>query len=202
MKILAAVFGLGVLGAGLGLAGCGGAQPQAPASSAVSAEAHSAGPGSVAAPAVAKTVVKVQTVSAPPSATVPASSAPASTAQPSTAQASTAPAGTPAAAPAAGPNVTAPWAVVLAYYGDIESGDYAQAYALIGNGATTGQSYEQFAAGYACTGGQTVSENWQSGDEVNFDLTATDSCNGTTQYYAGTDTVENGTIVAADLTET
>jgi hypothetical protein len=47
-----------------------------------------------------------------------------------------------------------------------------------------------------------VSENWQSGDEVNFDLAATDSCNGTTQYYTGTDTVENGIIVAADITET
>jgi hypothetical protein len=92
--------------------------------------------------------------------------------------------------------------VVSAYYGDIESGDYAQAYALIGNGSTTGQSYQQFAAGFACTGDQAVSENWQSGDEVNFDLAATDSCNGTTQYYSGTDTVENGTIVAADITAT
>jgi hypothetical protein len=98
--------------------------------------------------------------------------------------------------------VTDPWAVVSAYYGDIDSGDYAQAYALIGNGAVTGQSYHQFASGFGCTGGQLVSENWESGDRVNFDLTATDSCNGATDYYTGTDTVENGTIVAADIQQT
>ena len=98
--------------------------------------------------------------------------------------------------------MTDPWAVVSAYYGDIESGNYAQAYALIDNGATTGQSYQQFAAGYSCTGGETVSENWESGDQVNFNITAVDTCAGTTQYYTGTDTVENGTIVAADITQT
>jgi hypothetical protein len=95
--------------------------------------------------------------------------------------------------------VTDPWAVVAAYYGDIESGDYAQAYALIGNGTTTGQSYSDFAGGFSCTGSQTVSENWESGDQVNFDLTAVDSCTGVTQYFTGTDTVENGIIVAANL---
>jgi hypothetical protein len=214
MKILAAVLGLGVLGAGLGLAGCSGAQPQAPPAAALSSSAsppaqtsppaqssspaRSSSPAqsSSPAPAVTKTVTEVKTASAPPAAGAPSTSAPASAATASTAPAST------QAAPAAGPNVTAPWAVVSAYYGDIESGDYAQAYALIGNGSTTGQSYQQFAAGFACTGDQAVSENWQSGDEVNFDLAATDSCNGTTQYYSGTDTVENGTIVAADITAT
>jgi hypothetical protein len=197
MKILAAVLGLGVLGAGLGLAGCSGAQPQAPPAAALSSSASPPAQSSSPAPAVTKTVTEVKTASAPP----PAAGAPSTSAPASAATASTAPASTQAA-PAAGPNVTAPWAVVSAYYGDIESGDYAQAYALIGNGSTTGQSYQQFAAGFACTGDQAVSENWQSGDEVNFDLAATDSCNGTTQYYSGTDTVENGTIVAADITAT
>jgi hypothetical protein len=197
MKILAAVLGLGVLGAGLGLAGCSGAQPQAPPAAALSSSASSPAQSSSPAPAVTKTVTEVKTASAPP----PAAGTPSTSAPASAATASTAPASTQAA-PAAGPNVTAPWAVVSAYYGDIESGDYAQAYALIGNGSTTGQSYQQFAAGFACTGDQAVSENWQSGDEVNFDLAATDSCNGTTQYYSGTDTVENGTIVAADITAT
>ena len=98
-------------------------------------------------------------------------------------------------------NVTDPWAVVSAYYGDIESGNYPQAYALIGYGATTGQSYQEFAAGFTCTGSQGVSENWDSGNQVNFDLAATDRCTGVTQYYTGTDTVENGTIVAADITQ-
>jgi hypothetical protein len=35
-----------------------------------------------------------------------------------------------------------------------------------------------------------------------FDLSAGNSCDGTTRYYAGTDTAENGTIVAADITQT
>jgi hypothetical protein len=92
--------------------------------------------------------------------------------------------------------------VVSAYYGDIESGNYQQAYALIGDGSTTGQSYQQFAAGFACTGAQAVSENWDSGDQVNFNLAATNSCNGATQYFTGTDTVQNGIIVGANVTQT
>ena len=99
-------------------------------------------------------------------------------------------------------NVTDPWAVVSAYYGDLESGNYAQAYALIGDGATTGQSYRDFVAGFSCTGAQGVSENWESGDQVNFDLAATDSCTGVTQQYTGTDTVQNGITVAADVVQT
>jgi hypothetical protein len=79
--------------------------------------------------------------------------------------------------------------------------NYEQAYALIGNGATTGQSYQQFAGGFTCTGSQTVSENWDSGDQVNFDLAAGDSCNGATQYYTGTDTVSNGIIVAVNVVQ-
>lgn len=47
-----------------------------------------------------------------------------------------------------------------------------------------------------------VSENWESGDQVNFDLAATDSCNGVTQQYTGTDTVQNGIIIAADVVQT
>jgi hypothetical protein len=142
-------------------------------------------------------LVKVKTVQATPTDTsapaAPATSAPA------------APAPAPTTAPQpqqpADQNVTDPWAVVSAYYGDIESGNYAQAYALIGNGATTGQSYQDFVAGFSCTGGQGVSENWESGDQVNFDLAATDSCSGVTQQYTGTDTVQNGIIVAADVVQ-
>jgi hypothetical protein len=115
----------------------------------------------------------------------------------------------PPAAPAApapqqpaNQNVTDAWAVVSAYYGDIESGNYEQAYALIGHGSTTGQSYQQFASGFTCTGSQTVSENWDTGDQVNFNLAAGDSCTGATHYYTGTDTVQNGIIVAADVAQT
>lgn len=101
----------------------------------------------------------------------------------------------------AGQNVTDPWAVVSAYYGDIESGNYAQAYALIGYGTTTRQSYQEFVEGFTCTGTQTVTENWDSGDQVNFDLAAADSCTDSTRYYTGTDTVRSGIIVGSDVVQ-
>jgi hypothetical protein len=138
-------------------------------------------------PAVTKTVTA--TATAAPTTAAPA--APATTAAPIA----------PAAAPAADPNVTQPWAVVSAYYGDIESGDYAGAWALLDSGLTTGQTYQQFVDGFACTGSQDLSENWASGDQVNFDLAATDSCTGAVQDFSGTDTVQGGLIVAADVSQ-
>jgi hypothetical protein len=100
------------------------------------------------------------------------------------------------------PNVTSPWAVVSAYYGDIESGNYPEAWALIGSGSTTGQTYQDFVNGFACTGAQQVSEVSTSGDQVTFNLAATDNCTGQVQTYTGTDTVQNGTIVAANVQQT
>jgi hypothetical protein len=97
------------------------------------------------------------------------------------------------------PNVTNPWAVVSAYYGDVESGDYQEAWALLSSGLVTGQTFQEFVAGYACTGGQELTELSESGDQVSFDLAATNSCTGAVQYYTGTDTVVNGQIVAADV---
>ncbi len=55
---------------------------------------------------------------------------------------------------------------------------------------------------YACTGGQTVSENWENGDQVNFNLSAYDQCTGVMQYFTGTDTVQGGKIVAASVIQT
>ena len=138
-------------------------------------------------PAATKTVIRYREVTATPSAAAPAPgpAAPATT-----------------RAPAADPNVTDPWAVVSAYYGDIESGDYAGAWALLDSGLTTGQTYQQFVDGFSCTGGQELSENWASGDQVNFDLAATDSCTGAVQDFSGTDTVQGGLIVAADVSQT
>ena len=66
---------------------------------------------------------------------------------------------------------------------------------------TTGQTYPQFVDGFACTGGQALSENWESGDEVSFDLAATDNCTGAVQDFSGTDTVQGGLIVAADVSQ-
>jgi hypothetical protein len=45
--------------------------------------------------------------------------------------------------------VTDPWAVVSAYYGDVESGNYAEAYALLSSGMVTGQSYPPRFPGWA-----------------------------------------------------
>ena len=191
MKMMTGAVGVGLVGLGVGLTACG----TAPVTVMQSPAAHSAAT-TAAHPASTKTVVKYRTVAAAPS-TV--------TAAPSTAAAAPPAAPTQAAPQQPQPadqNVTDPWAVVSAYYGDIESGNYAQAYALIGNGSTTGQSYQQFADGFSCSGSQALTENWDSGDQVNFDLAAGDTCTGGTQYYTGTDTVRNGIIVAADVTQT
>jgi hypothetical protein len=173
----------------LGLAACatpGTVTEVAPAT--VSHSATAAPRSAAPTPAVTKTVVKYRSVTATPTA-APAPAAPAPAAPATT------------AAPAADPNVTDPWAVVSAYYGDIESGDYAGAWALLDSGMTTGQTYQQFVDGFACTGSQSLSENWSSGDEVNFDLAATDNCTGAVQNFSGTDTIQGGLIVAADVSQ-
>ena len=97
------------------------------------------------------------------------------------------------------PTVTDPWAVVAAYYGDVGSKDYSEAWALLGYGMTTHQTYQQFVDGYSCTGAETVAENSESGDEVNVTITAPDTCSGETQYYEETATVVDGRIVAASV---
>jgi hypothetical protein len=184
---VAVPLGVTLLGGGLlGVAACG-----SPGTVTVGLAAPSAGhtptaaPQSAApAPAVTKTVTMTPTAA-------PTTAAPAAPAAPVA----------PAAAPGADPNVSQPWAVVSAYYGDIESGDYAGAWALLNSGLTTGQTYQQFADGFSCTGSQDLSENWASGDQVNFNLAATDDCTGAVQDFSGTDTVQGGLIVAADVSQ-
>jgi hypothetical protein len=181
-----AAIGTAVGGILLGVAGCSTHTTE----TVIVPQSSSAGPvtarhGSTAAkPAVTKTVVRYRTATPAPSA--PPAAAPV--------------AAPPAPAPA--PNVTDPWAVVSAYYGDIESQNYVEAYALLSDGMTTGQTYQQFADGFACTGSQQLTENWESGDEVNFSLAAYNSCSGSYQYFTGTDTVEGGKIVAANVVQT
>jgi hypothetical protein len=115
----------------------------------------------------------------------------------------TAPTPAPASEPVSTvPNVTGPWAVVSAYYGDIESQNYQQAWALVSSGAVTGQTYQQFVNGFACTGSQDLAEISQSGDQVTFNLTAANTCTGAVQHFTGTDTVQNGKIVAASVQRT
>jgi hypothetical protein len=175
------------VGAGLvGLTACGTTSVtvmQTPAAH----SAASASRGATKAVAPTKTVVKYRTIVATPS------TAPSTTAAPPAAPAPAAP------QQPADQNVTDPWAVVSAYYGDVESGNFRQAWRLIGSGSTTGQTYQQFVDGYACTGSQDLSEVGESGNTVTFNLTATDSCTGQVQHYSGTDTVQNGTIVADNV---
>jgi hypothetical protein len=95
-----------------------------------------------------------------------------------------------------------PWAVVSAYYRDIGSQKYARAWRLISPALATGQTYQQFVAGYACTGAERPTRLSQSGHQVNFNLTVVNDCTGAAQYYTGTDTVRGGKIVAADVTRT
>ena len=106
----------------------------------------------------------------------------------------------PATTPAAAPAGADPWAVISAFYGDITSKDYAAAWTLLGfhpNGA----SYAAWVAGYADTGAQTVTEISESGDQVSFNLTSNNP-DRTVQTYTGTDTVQNGRIVAASVVQT
>jgi hypothetical protein len=67
---------------------------------------------------------------------------------------------------------------------------------------TTGQTYQQFVEGFSCTGSQYLTENWESGNAVNFDLAAADVCTGAEQYFTGTDTVADGKIVGASVAQT
>ncbi len=140
-------------------------------------------------PPLASVPAATSTAETPSSAaTVSATSSPIASATPTT-----------PAAEVTVPSVTTPWAVVSAYYGDVESGDYREAWALINSGATTGQTHQQFVSGYACTGAQQLSEVSQFGDQVTFDLAATDLCTGGQQQFTGTDTVRGGKIVKARI---
>jgi hypothetical protein len=152
-----------------------------------------------AAPAVTKTItvspkasVKPPTQTTAPATTAPASAAPRPTPTP---------APVPSASSPAGIQAVTPWAVVSEYYGDIESGDYADAYALLSSGSVTGQTYQQFVNGFACTSYDNLSELGTAGDTVTISLDAT-QCDGTVNQYQGTYTVQNGLITGADVTQT
>ena len=91
--------------------------------------------------------------------------------------------------------------MVSEYYGDIESGDYPDAYALLSSGSVTGQSYRQFADGFACTTVEDLAEIGATGDTVTVSLEAL-QCNGTANQYQGGYTIQNGLIASADITQT
>jgi eukaryotic-like serine/threonine-protein kinase len=87
--------------------------------------------------------------------------------------------------------------VVEQYFAAINAGNYTLAWSL--GGMNIGQgSYDSFAQGFAGTSSDSVTIVSVSGDTatVRIDATQTD---GTHKYFAGTYTVRDGVIVAADI---
>lgn len=141
----------------------------------------------------------------PPASTAARTSAaptPASTHPAATNGATGAPRASPASSRTARGRRTGPWAVIAAYYRDINARRYARAWALINHALASSQSYAQFVAGYTCTGNERPAKVSQSGPQVSFHLTVINSCTGASQYYTGTDTVRGRRIVAAHVTRT
>jgi hypothetical protein len=109
MKMAMGAVGVGVVGLGVALTACG-AGPVTAVQSPAAQTAHSTA-AEAAKPAITKTIVRYQTVAAAPSAvppTVPPAPPMASPVEPSPA----------APQQPADQNVTDPWAVVSAYYGE------------------------------------------------------------------------------------
>ncbi len=65
----------------------------------------------------------------------------------------------------------------------------------------TGQTYQQFAAGFDCTSYEDLADLGTAGDTVSVSLDAA-QCDGTVNQYQGTYTVQNGKITAADIRQT
>lgn len=102
----------------------------------------------------------------------------------------------------------AAWAIVSAYYADVESHDYAGAWDLLSpafqdtyEGGDYG-NYQGWAAGYADTGTESLTETGQSGDTVDISLAAYDTATGLWQYYTGSYTVAGGLITSGTMTLT
>lgn len=80
---------------------------------------------------------------------------------------------------------------------------HAKAWAPISPGLATGQTYQQFPAGSACTSTEQPAKLGQPGHQVSLDLALVNGCTGAAQYYTGTDIVgPKGEIAAADVTRT
>jgi hypothetical protein len=119
-------------------------------------------------------------------------------------QATAAASAVPGAAPVYTPPIqTDPWAVLNGYYGDIESDNYSAAWNLLSPSMQAQYGpYYSWAAGYANTGAQTLTENWESSGEVSANIAAVETATGDTQYFSGSWTVENGLITSASVTQT
>lgn len=121
---------------------------------------------------------------------------------PTAAPPSTGPAAPPTAQPPAAPppattSANGAQAVVEQYFAAINAGNYALAWSLGGMNIQQG-SYDSFVQGFAGTSSDTVTVVSASGDTVTVQLDAAQT-DGTHKYFAGTYTVKDGVIVAADI---
>jgi hypothetical protein len=136
---------------------------------------------------------------ASPSSTSPAATSaartPATTPTPAPAPAPTA--SPPPAAMTNAPTAASPRSVVEQYFAAISAHDYPLAWALGGKNVHGG-SYDSFVQGFATTSSDDVTIVSTSGDTVAIQLDATQT-DGNHRFFAGTYTVENGVIVAADV---
>jgi hypothetical protein len=92
-----------------------------------------------------------------------------------------------------------PAALVTAYFDAINNRDYQLAWELGGRSFDSDEAH--FAAGFATTAYDTPTITGVSGETVSVVLDAAQT-DGTHQYYAGTYTVHEGVIVAADIRRT
>ena len=183
MRITAAAAGVALV-AGLGLAACGGtttAIRSAP-KPAVTVTTPAPKPRPKPKPKPTETVTKP----AAPGVIINNNPAPAAPAP-------------PAAPPAA---VTDPWAVVSAFYGDLEDQDYADAWSLMSPSFQADQgSYDSWVAGYANTGSTSITEADTYDDSVEITISAVDTATGETQTFDGSYTVDNGLITSGSATQ-
>lgn len=109
--------------------------------------------------------------------------------------------------PQPSPMISDPWAVVAAYYADVESHDYPEAWSLLSasfrgsaDGGDAG-NYQAWMDGYADTGAQYLTDEGESGDTVSIKLSAYDTAAGVWQYFTGSYTVADGLIVSGDIVQ-
>lgn len=131
--------------------------------------------------------------------TSPSAPVPGNSATPAPAQAATPPTSTPPQSPTTPASTAAaldPAATVEAFYAAINTSDYQTAWNL--GGDNLGESYDAFAAGFSDTLSDQLTVTSTTGDTVSVDLIA-EHTDGTTHQYAGSYTVEHGTITHAAL---
>lgn len=107
---------------------------------------------------------------------------------------------TPSTNASQGIQPSGPRAVVKAFYQAVNNHNYARAWKL-NTAAHSLSSYTEFKQGFAQTAHDTVTITGVSGDVVSIQL-ASAQADGTTKYFQGSYTVEDGTIVTASIQQT